>query len=55
LEEPLEDWRWTFGVNLWGVVHGTRTFVPLMLRHGEEGHVVNVASMASFTTGPNVP
>ena len=34
------------GVNLWGVVHGIRTFVPLMLRQGGEGHVVNTASVA---------
>jgi NAD(P)-dependent dehydrogenase (short-subunit alcohol dehydrogenase family) len=54
-EESREDWRRTFGVNVWGVVHGVRTFVPLMLRHGEEGHVANTASMAGLTSGPNRP
>lgn len=41
-----EDWEWVLGVNLWGVVHGLRTFVPLMLEQGTEGHIVNTASMA---------
>src|SRR5262245_14892161 len=43
-ELPLSDWRWTFAVNVWGVVHGLRAFVPGMLAHGEEGHVVNTSS-----------
>jgi NAD(P)-dependent dehydrogenase (short-subunit alcohol dehydrogenase family) len=50
-EMTLNDWEWTFGVNFWGVLHGIRTFVPLMLSHGEEGHVVNTASMAGITPG----
>jgi NAD(P)-dependent dehydrogenase (short-subunit alcohol dehydrogenase family) len=54
-EEPLADWRWTFDVNLWGIVYGIHTFVPLMLRHGEEGHLVNTASMAGLASGPNLP
>jgi len=41
---PLSDWRWTFDVNMWGVVHGVKAFVPGMLAHGEEGHVVNTSS-----------
>jgi NAD(P)-dependent dehydrogenase (short-subunit alcohol dehydrogenase family) len=41
---PLSDWRWTFSVNLWGVIHGIKVFVPGMLAHGEEGHVVNTSS-----------
>src|SRR5215208_5438308 len=40
----LEDWRWVLGVNLMGVVHGIRAFVPRMLQQGSEGHVVNTAS-----------
>src|SRR5262245_27172514 len=35
---PLSDWRWTFAVNVWGVVHGIKAFLPGMLAHGEEGH-----------------
>jgi NAD(P)-dependent dehydrogenase (short-subunit alcohol dehydrogenase family) len=46
-----KDWEWTLGVNLWGVIHGIHTFVPLMLSHGEEGHVVNTASMAGLVQG----
>jgi NAD(P)-dependent dehydrogenase (short-subunit alcohol dehydrogenase family) len=42
-----EDWRWILGVNLWGVIHGVRTFVPLLIEQGE-GHVVNTASVAGL-------
>ncbi|HVF41820.1 MAG TPA: SDR family NAD(P)-dependent oxidoreductase [Pyrinomonadaceae bacterium] len=51
-ESTLEDWQWTLGVNLWGVIHGVRTFVPLMLRQGDECHIVNTASMAGLVSGP---
>jgi len=44
-----EDWRWILGANLWGVIHGVATFVPLMIEQGE-GHVVNTASIAGLTT-----
>ena len=44
---PEEDWRWVLGVNLWGVVHGIRAFVPLLVAQGE-GHVVNTASLAGL-------
>ena len=50
-EAPLDDWRWVLDVNLMGVVHGIRTFVPLLLEQGE-GHVVNTASMAGVTATP---
>lgn len=46
------DWRWVLDVNLWGVIHGVRAFVPRMLAGGDEGHVVNVASVAGLTTSP---
>jgi NAD(P)-dependent dehydrogenase (short-subunit alcohol dehydrogenase family) len=45
-ERSLEDWQWLIGVNLWGVVHGIRAFVPVMLKQREEAHVVNTASVA---------
>lgn len=54
-EEPLRDWQWTFAVNFWGVVHGIRTFVPLLLAQGEEGHIVNTASTAGLTSGAALP
>jgi NAD(P)-dependent dehydrogenase (short-subunit alcohol dehydrogenase family) len=41
------DWAWTLGVNLWGVIHGIRAFVPGMIARGE-GHVVNTASIAGL-------
>lgn len=50
--QPLENWEWGLGVNLWGVIHGIRTFVPLMLQQGTEGHVVNTASMAGHLSSP---
>jgi NAD(P)-dependent dehydrogenase (short-subunit alcohol dehydrogenase family) len=43
-ELPLSDWRWTFAVNVWGVIHGIKAFLPGMVAHGEEGHVVNTSS-----------
>ena len=43
-EHDLNDWRWAVGVNVWGVVHGIRAFVPAMVAGGEEGHVVNTSS-----------
>lgn len=48
-ENTLSDWRWVLGVNLWGVIHGVRTFVPLMLQQGSEGHIVNTASMRGLS------
>jgi NAD(P)-dependent dehydrogenase (short-subunit alcohol dehydrogenase family) len=46
-ELSLEEWHRVVDTNLWGVIHGIRSFVPLILATGEEGHVVNTASMAS--------
>jgi NAD(P)-dependent dehydrogenase (short-subunit alcohol dehydrogenase family) len=51
-EQSLDDWQWVVGVNLWGVIHGVRAFVPRMLKQGEEGHIVNTASMAGLLAGP---
>jgi NAD(P)-dependent dehydrogenase (short-subunit alcohol dehydrogenase family) len=48
------DWQWTVGVNFWSVVHGIRTFVPRMLAHGQEGHVVNTCSMTSVVQATNM-
>jgi NAD(P)-dependent dehydrogenase (short-subunit alcohol dehydrogenase family) len=46
----LDDWRWVIGVNLWGVVHGHRAFLPHLVEHGD-GHIVNTASMAGHHPG----
>ncbi len=50
-EATIADWQWLLSVNLWGVIHGLRAFVPRMLASGEEGHIVNTASMAGLITG----
>ena len=51
-EMSTEDWCWVLDVNLWGVIHGVRTFVPLLLANADGGHVVNVASMDGITGSP---
>jgi NAD(P)-dependent dehydrogenase (short-subunit alcohol dehydrogenase family) len=38
------DWRWTFGVNVFGVANGVHVFLPHMVEHGDDGHVVNTSS-----------
>jgi NAD(P)-dependent dehydrogenase (short-subunit alcohol dehydrogenase family) len=45
------DWDWVMGVNFWGVVNGLRAFVPRIIAHAEEGHVVNTSSILGLTTG----
>jgi NAD(P)-dependent dehydrogenase (short-subunit alcohol dehydrogenase family) len=51
-EMPLSTWQWVIGVNLWGVVHGIRSFVPLLLQQAEGGHIVNTASVAGLVAAP---
>ena len=46
------DWHWALGVNLWGVIHGIRHLLPALVESGEEGHVINTASMAGLTSTP---
>jgi len=53
-EASLNDWLWVTSVNYWGVAHGIRIFVPIMLAQDEEGHVVNTASAAGLTPGMSV-
>ncbi len=50
-ESTLEDWTWVIGVNLWGVIHGIRTFVPIMLKQNRPAHIVNTASIAGLAKG----
>lgn len=47
-ESSLADWEWVMNVNLWGVIHGIRVFVPIMLSQDTECHVINTASMAAL-------
>ena len=46
-ELPLEEWHRVIDVDLWGVIHGVRAFVPRIIEAGA-GHVVNIASMAAM-------
>ena len=46
-EASIPDWEWMLGVNVWGVIHGIRTFVPVLLEQ-DEAHVVNTASIAGL-------
>ncbi len=53
-ENTDRDWQWVLGVNLWGVVHGIRHFVPRMIAAGQPAHVVNTASVAGLVCAPNM-
>jgi NAD(P)-dependent dehydrogenase (short-subunit alcohol dehydrogenase family) len=47
----LSDYSWVLGVNLWGVIHGIHTFIPIMLKQDNECHIVNTSSMAGLMAG----
>jgi NAD(P)-dependent dehydrogenase (short-subunit alcohol dehydrogenase family) len=56
-ENSVREWEWLLGVNLWGVIHGVRSFTPLMLAAAKAspdypGHIVNTASMAGLVNAP---
>ncbi|WP_101759708.1 SDR family NAD(P)-dependent oxidoreductase [Oceanicoccus sp. KOV_DT_Chl] len=51
-ERSVADWRWILDINLMGVVHGIRSFVPRMLAQGTEGHIVNTSSLAGLLAAP---
>lgn len=50
-EAPLDMWEWVLGVNLWGVINGVRSFMPILMQQ-PEAHVVNTASIAGLVAGP---
>jgi NAD(P)-dependent dehydrogenase (short-subunit alcohol dehydrogenase family) len=50
----LADWKWIVDVNLWGVIHGVTTFLPLLERNEDGGHIVNTASMAGLAPVPRI-
>ncbi len=50
-DQTLDDWRWVFNVNLWGVVNGLQSFVPIMREQGTRAHIVNTASIAGLVSG----
>lgn len=47
-ETTVRDWEWVLGVNLWGVIHCLRAFIPGMLERNCDGHIVNTASIAGL-------
>ena len=51
-ERSVADWQWAFGVNVFGIIHGVRSFVPRMIAQNTEGHVLNTASVAAFVSAP---
>jgi NAD(P)-dependent dehydrogenase (short-subunit alcohol dehydrogenase family) len=58
-ESSLADWEWVLGVNLWGVIHGVRSFTPRMIEEarrdpGYHGHIINTASVAGLLSPPNM-
>lgn len=53
-ESTLEDWDWILGVNLWGVIHGIRTFTPLMFSQDTPCHIVNTSSITGLISSPDL-
>ena len=53
-ETTEQDWNWLMGINLFGVTHALRAFIPRMLASGEEGHIVNTASVAGLISAPSL-
>ena len=50
-DQTMADWRWVIGVNLWGVIHGVQTFVPIMRAQATPAHIVNTSSIAGLWSG----
>lgn len=50
-EADIRDWQYLINVNLYGVIHGVKAFLPLLVEQGE-GHIVNTASMGGLISGP---
>ncbi len=53
-DATLDDWRFMIDVNLWGVIHGTHTFLPHLLENPAGGHIVNTSSAGGFVVGPMI-
>ncbi|APH70701.1 SDR family NAD(P)-dependent oxidoreductase [Aquibium oceanicum] len=52
-EIEMSDWDWVIGVNIYGVIHGIRSFIPRLLDRGTATHMVNTASIGGFQVNPN--
>jgi NAD(P)-dependent dehydrogenase (short-subunit alcohol dehydrogenase family) len=50
-DQTLDDWRWVFNVNMWGVVHGLATFLPILRAQSSRSYIVNTASMGGLMSG----
>jgi NAD(P)-dependent dehydrogenase (short-subunit alcohol dehydrogenase family) len=50
----MDDWHWIIGVNLYGVIHGVQTFLPILSANPDGGHIVNTASMAGLVAPPRL-
>ncbi|WP_404711760.1 SDR family NAD(P)-dependent oxidoreductase [Sphingomonas sp. MMS24-J13] len=48
------DWQWMLNVNLWGVIHGVTSFLPILHANPQGGHIVNTASMAGLMAVPSL-
>ncbi|MFI6173661.1 SDR family NAD(P)-dependent oxidoreductase [Nocardia sp. NPDC051052] len=48
----IEDWQWMLGVNLFGVIHGVQTFLPILRANEDGGHIVNTASIFGLFAQP---
>jgi NAD(P)-dependent dehydrogenase (short-subunit alcohol dehydrogenase family) len=53
-ELTMADWDWIIGVNLYGVIHGVQTFLPILKDNLDGGHIVNTASMAGLVAPPRM-
>ncbi|MCP3985343.1 MAG: SDR family NAD(P)-dependent oxidoreductase [bacterium] len=52
-ELSVADWEWVLGVDLWSVIYGVKTFLPL-IREAGEGHIVNTASSSGLQSAPDI-
>ena len=50
-ERSVADWDWVLGVNVYGIIHAIRSFVPRMVAQDTDGHIVNTASVAAYVAG----
>jgi NAD(P)-dependent dehydrogenase (short-subunit alcohol dehydrogenase family) len=50
-DQTLDDWRWVLDVNLWGVIHGLASFLPILRGQSTPSHIVNTASMGGLMSG----
>jgi NAD(P)-dependent dehydrogenase (short-subunit alcohol dehydrogenase family) len=53
-ENSMTDWEWMVGVNLWGVIHGVKVFMPIMQSQNTECHIVNTSSMGGLLAEPQL-